>query len=409
MSFSSQVKQDSYKEDTIITIPLLTIGNNLFKMNLSIGNPPQLLSNFFYDTQSFETMVAGWDCFNCRAGRFNHENSSTVNLTQIPDTIYNQAKEINLIGLYYSDQFQFDSSNQTNNTFFLKIERFSPDYTVIDYDGILGLGLKYDKTLYKEKINVLNMIMKANSINKRIFVQELGPNEGKLYIGGIPQAISNQANNNFSSCTVPNDLNSWACDISSVIPKNSFDVDQGLNYQNDPMLALFSTLEPYIKAPYKSIEFFRKEYFNNSSNCEVIELSSEIYVFKCKNEEKITKDINIVINSAAYQIQSFDLFTQKEDYKVFNIHFSKETNNWVFGQIFLKNYQVVFNGENNSIGFYGGFRYFFIPSKFWIWFTVISSILGFIAFVSLICWIRSYRKRKSETDYVLERNESIKL
>ena len=73
--------------------------------------------------------------------------------------------------------------------------------------------------------------------------------------------------------------------------------------------------------------------------------------------------IHFIMNGYAYKIPFDDLFEDVytdsyNSYKLFKIEFYiTEKNEWYFGTIFLKQYEVVFDADNKVMGFYGDNKY----------------------------------------------------
>ena len=114
-----------------------------------------------------------------------------------------------------------------------------------------------------------------------------------------------------------------------------------------------------IVAPEEIGKFLEKEFFEeylNKNICFKGHLSINNY-FYCKNtkefDEKKFKDLSFknVELSIIFKLGYKELFYSKGDYIYFLIIFRK-VDEWIFGEIFLKKYHLVFNQDSKTIGYY---------------------------------------------------------
>lgn len=390
----------SLNDDTedIVGLKLINNGQNLYKFEeLTIGNN-QSFKNIYYDTQNQDSFIGMTGCLKCKGKTFDPTFSKTLYNYNTKGKVYYAALGFNVSGNYASDNFTIDFSKYSINSTFLLVDNIDSDNERME-DGVLGLGYTYEKHLMGINASFIDQLMIVKGIKNKIIVQELENSTGKLFIGGVPPRISNSVSNNYTFCKIPNGLLNWGCELSYIIAGNNYDLSRGLKYLNNKSIAVFSTFEPNIIAPYSALSYFERFYLNEF-NCSKGKKEAYIY-FLCNFNDSFSKDVNIVFNDFAYKIEYRDLFTVKQNGTIFNILFVSseiDSDQWTIGQIFLKNYQVVFDANKNIIGFYGGFK-FNLKTSFWFWMNLCIALGLFIFIIVLIGVIRHKRRNHNEILY----------
>ena len=395
------------KEGNIIEIPLIDVGGQRYKLKLLVGTPFQFLNNSFYDTQMFQSAIPGINCVSCFGNRFNEYKSSSPVTQDSDETLYYPVHDFSLKGKYLSDKLSLTEQNTTKSTIFILVDTLiSSDTQIRLYtDGILGLGYNYDSIKYKNKSSILVSILQSYNITSRIIVQESRNGDGSLFIGGVPQRISNLTVN-YSICQIPIYSSQWGCELSNVLLGKGVDLGESLKLLKT--MVIFSTYELRIIAPENAFEYFNK-FFINQTDCIIYKYNEKHKTFSCNPNFSLKIPLKIVINNFMYKLAEDDLFCIENSKKIFNIFFSNVDNKWTFGQIFLKDYQVVFNGDKGYVGFYGGYR-IDLNSSMDIWIGIICGLIGFLTLIILICLVRKYKRDKCwNPEYYLQRNESLKI
>jgi len=108
--------------------------------------------------------------------------------------------------------------------------------------------------------------------------------------------------------------------------------------------------------------------------------------------------INFIFNGYSYEVPAVSLFIKVQSKLYFKIYFRGSA--YLLGQPFLENFHIVFDNDNNKIGFYGGGRFNYTnytkdpvePSPWITLLIVLSVILGIIVIIAIIC-ILAKRKR----------------
>ena len=230
-----------------------------------------------------------------------------------------------------------------------------------DYDGILGLGNYYPKidseNSFDERFSFVHYLKKNGIIKKLIFGHEYHDRtHGSIYFGEEPKSMRN----GYFKCKVQNFIsynNKWHCQLLSMYFSN------GENYTTLMNTAAFDTGYSYIKGPYHQVShvFDRmKEISGNKCDYvyQTIDEENELIRFVCDLDIKISNfpDISFDIVGIKMTLLKRDLFRKiiikGGDIKYEVIMVGDSTYNfWNFGEPILKNYDMVFNYEDNTVGF----------------------------------------------------------
>ena len=380
---------------TSVVVP----GLNTYKINVQIGTPPQNFS-FLYDLGSIETVVAGVNCTNCiNRNLFNETNSSTFTNYQSRHTIDYIISKIQ--GNFAKDSFSLANFSTILN--FVVFDSFTNNFGV-NFDGILGMEHNYRKFGYNSSI--LEQLFSKTVISKKIITQKiLNVTNGLLIIGDTPDEISNNIEN-YSTCSLSSSTDvKWNCALQSIFLGNqSSNILSLVNSSQTYQTTFFSTINNFILANNSTLGYFSQTYFgNNTKNglCNIYNYSGYL-VFMCNKTGfnlSYFQDVNFVLDGYGYKVYARDLFVEisSPNQIQFLIYFSPNNTEWIIGQPMLKNYQVVFDGEMDQIGFYGG-PVVNLKTTSWFWiFGIILVILILFACIISMCYC--CRKRIEHSDY----------
>jgi len=123
--------------------------------------------------------------------------------------------------------------------------------------------------------------------------------------------------------------------------------------------AIFDTGSNVILTPLRLLNEFKQKYFKSyldDETCTVLEDSSTSFGFRCESslDYEVFPSLHFVFdNDISYEIKAKYLFIDDSYGKLFRMVFTKTpANGWLLGQPFLKQYHMVFDLEDNTIGFY---------------------------------------------------------
>ena len=369
--------------------PLTNISPGLYALQLSIGYP---MHDFLLlvDTSSKYTWVRGTNCTFCAYtdNIYDEEASiSVIHQDEIPYTTMIDVKGSISGNILYDDI-------KIENFYATKIEILvaSEDEYQESADGVLSL--KYPKE-ENDVRNIINKLYLGGYIKKKIlyfnFKDEMAAN---LMMGSIPDYINNN-NKLYSTCHINENNKNWNCIITHLL------LDDNYNFYQANALdaaAIFSTGLEKIYAPRNTLDLFINNYFKNFPNYKeescMIKILSGIHQIYCLRSFLNIKgpSVHFIMNGYAYKVPFEDLFDDVytdsyNSYKLFKIEFYEtEKNEWYFGTVFLRQYEVVFDADNKVMGFYGDNKHDFTKYtnekyEVYCWYNTISVFLLFLVII----------------------------
>lgn len=229
-----------------------------------------------------------------------------------------------------------------------------------EIEGILGLGNSYPKrdedNSFDERFSLIHNFYSNGVIDKKIFGHEYtSRNKGYLYLGEIPPSLGY----NYFKCNVAPFIpymNKWHCESRAIA------LTTGVNFTQFHSPYIFDTAFVDIRGPF---------YEGNSILSEIKELSEEKCDFiteEIDDEQRYMKlicdyDLNIgkipdvffYLKGYELRLKNFDMFrvvliSGKKKYLSKIVGDSRYTY-WILGEPVLKNYNMIFSYEDNSVGF----------------------------------------------------------
>ena len=266
-----------------------------------------------------------------------------------------------------------------------------------EFDGILGLGNNYPKrdedNSFDERFSYIHNLYNNGIIKKKIFGHEYkNRTHGYLYLGEIPPSIGY----NYYKCQVAPFIpyiNKWHCESRAI----SF--SKGKNFTQFHSPFAFDTSYVDIRGPYyegNAILSGINEIFDKKCNFISEEIDDEQRYIKlvCDYDIDIKKipDIIFYLRGFELRLRNIDLFRivlidGKKKYMA-KIVGDTRYSFWNLGEPILKNYNMVFNYEDNTVGFSANEN---LSEGDW----TITIILGivFVIFGILSLYLISIRKK----------------
>ena len=244
---------------------------------------------------------------------------------------------------------------------FVLVDEF--EYNFKDYpQGKLGLGLKQE---HGDDFNFVRKLKLNKLIDREIF--SINADTKELVIGELPSQFKNQL---YTTCSASetNDLDdeyrqAWSCELTHII----FNLDRTNKKNKDLDSAFeanaritFDSAYPYISIPKRHLNDFKKKFMDKYFLNTYREIKNGDATYFICNDESLVKQSSIafVMEGYAYVIPADKLFEKNEDgeYEML-IRFYKENDNiFSFGGPFINFFTIVYDYEEQEVGFFGGDR-----------------------------------------------------
>ena len=252
------------------------------------------------------------------------------------------------------------------------------EYTDKKVSAVIGLGSPYLNS--NEGINIIKELKRIKAINDYSYTfKYVTSRDGQLIIGNLPHEYynSNKYDKNEYvkiNSNSPNDFNfPWSISFNKIFLSNKD--SEAINIQNNansiiaPNLGFIIGTNNYRKLIYEN--YFKS--LIKEGTCKISKINNIYNKFDLKNEifetfyceiklfddkyKSLFPNLNFQQNDINYifYFSFYDLFVEIQERYYFLITFPEEeysNNNWYVGIPFLRRYQLVFNYDSKTIGFY---------------------------------------------------------
>ena len=398
--FKCQISLNFKKKYFLPDIPYNLIENlryNYLSVNLYIGSNQEKFS-FNLIFEEYSTFLLGSEFNNSEIKIFNEKKSNSYKCFDL-DYFYS------FYSLAYKskDLFQFKNI-YIEDFYFLLVKEQNKDFILynLSTSGVIGLHIyprSYSKGL--EEYNFVKQLKSNNYIDTETFYIKYNENndeEGEI-IFGYENYKYLVKTNYILQYKAQEQIKNLEWSINFL---NCYSNYIKINNINNVRFVLESGM---IIAPYEyqlNIDSFFFDDLLKQKHCELIELNSYSY-YVCNNNINIDifpilifelKELNFTFNGK-------DLFKLINDKYYFLICFKYSINWWVLGKPFFKKYQVIFDMENQIIGFNIG-KLFQKDYSFIVLIIVICIII--IIITIYILKNKVYNKFNKMTEYELIQN-----
>ena len=269
------------------------------------------------------------------------------------------------------------------------------------------IGLSPNFIIKQNKENFFNILVKKNIINSQIFTIKFdnkNPTKGELIIGGYPSEYDNKYNNRYYEYTSSKkdeyEEEIWKIDINKFYYGDDIFMEKySLETDFDIRLNGIFVIQPFIEKIEQ--DFFNQYIFNDI--CSINNISERFFYYICnKNIDiKLLKSIKLFSRDLNYtfEININDLIEEIMGKYYFLIFYdSKQPYRWTLGLPFLKKYQMIFNLNKNTIGFYTKFDEQKSINFIIIFIFILLIIICFLIYIYFkFC---NYKKRKLRSNEI---------
>ncbi len=325
---------------------------NLIYTNILIGTPMQKIKSFislnkgtFYISDSYIPK------------EFNKNLSSTFKFESLSNIEFNLEEDFNS-GLLSKDIIQCKNVKGENvkitNLTFIYATKYKNNSNLFPS----GLGLMLKTLEKKKKYNFLYQLKENNIISSYTFtIKFYKENYGEIIIGDYPHKY----NDNFFS----GDFKYTKSLEFDHFFQWKFEIDQIINndviIQNKIPIIISINYGTFV-GNSKYLEEINHIFFNDYINKKLCEF--KLSHNELMNYYECNDNINILdfpklkfydkIMNYTFEFDYNDLFLKKDNKLYFLITFRTKDfrDNWIFGVIFLKKYQIIFDQEREIIGLY---------------------------------------------------------
>ena len=354
----------SFKE--LPQIPVSQNEDDRMCLELCFGTP-KICHLLTIHAQSFLIWVLDNDSFNNNKEqskqKYNPNLSSTSSYDKtLVEVSLDSSKKKNVLGHFVHDRIYTSDSYLFRGTF-LSVLR-SKYY---EDEGMIGLG--YRGSEYEEEISFINQLYKNELIYHRVFTQNFKDNnEGVISFGEIPKEIVKNYKY-YGRCPALNKEKKgkiyknrkWECQVYGIYFGDEYD-EKKVHVINTR--TSFFSFRKRALVPKKIFEYFVKDYFNkiqiNDNKCEIIQ-KKKYYTIECEKPINEGPKINLVFGDWVMSFPISELFDCSTDNNCkFVFNYKRGFENWSLGRPIVKHFHMVYDYQNQEIGFYNQNKVLFI-------------------------------------------------
>ncbi len=313
--------------------------------------------NIQADTTTSETWIPSYKT-TLKVKKYNISESSTGQKTNKTFEVEDEDGDVRGKACY--DTIKVGEDISIDHFGFVLVDEF--EYEFKDFaQGKLGLGLKQE---HGDDFNFVRKLKLNNLIDREVF--SINGETKELVIGEVPTQFQNQL---YTTCSVAetNDLDdeyrqAWSCELTHIlfnVEKKKKDINLDYAFEANARVT-FDSAYPYISFPKRHLREFKNNFMNKFFNNTYKEKKDDDSTYFVITDESLVAQASIgfVMEGYAYVIPSDKLFIENEDgeYEML-IRFYKENDNiFSFGNPFVNFFTIVYDYEEQEVGFYVGDR-----------------------------------------------------
>ena len=237
-------------------------------------------------------------------------------------------------------------------------------------EGMIGMG--YMGSHFEHRTSFINQLYFNELIYHRVFTQSFSNNDrGTISFGEIPKEIVNNYKK-YGRCPALNkEINGkmyknrkWECQVNGIYFGDVYNETYVLNLDN-ARVSFFSFRKRAL-IPIEIFDYFEKNYFHEliqTKKCERA-LIGKYDTIKCKDQIIEAPKINIIYGDWVMSLPPDKLFIYKKETKSYEFLFyhKKDFESWSLGRPVVRLFHMVYDYQNQEIGFYSENNVLYINS-----------------------------------------------
>ena len=227
-------------------------------------------------------------------------------------------------------------------------------------EGMIGLG--YRGSHFEERASFINQLYWNELIYHRVFTQYFSDNaEGVITFGEIPQEILNNYKK-YGRCAALNKEidgkiyknRKWECEVSGIYFGDVYKEEYVHRFNNSR--ASFFSMRKKALVPQEIFDYFETTYFSEFIQNKICQkdTTGKYETIKCVQQIINAPKINIVYGDWVMSLPIEKLFMYKKSSESYEFMFyhKKDFENWSLGRPVVRLFHMVYDYQNQEIGFY---------------------------------------------------------
>lgn len=364
--------------------------NGIYAIETTVGSINQNIL-FLVDTIHSTSSIISPSCAVCVTHGFDNKSSTTFELESKENSTIVMNNE-DFIGFYAHDNIKF-SKFEIQKYQFLFVNIITHTHSnSFKYEGYIGFGFSKKRDTY------LSYLKKASIINKKIFGIHLKTttDNGDLHVGGIDEVLINSTSNvTYAEVTYTDESDKYT---EWYIKSNKVDINKTSNNHTieGPFKLLLNSASTIIKIPKTFFFTNMHNLFPKEAQCQINQ--NNLFHCLCENNyHKVFPSFYFHLKDAVTN-EDKDIKVQPSDYiSIHNriistpdsncfLHISLNYKNdyWIFGTSVMNNFYLIFDQEEDRIGFYRFNQNHYKSSELLISLLTISGSLILIVTIYLL-------------------------
>lgn len=356
-SYSTQLQRTPNTFKSFAEIPKIKVSiNNKERMCLELCfGTPKTCHLLTIHPQSFIIWVQDARSNNKKLKNKYDPNLSTTAMVNNTLIEIKLDEEKNIKGFTAFDRIYTKNAFLFRGVFFSVVES-----THYEDEGMIGLG--YYGSHFEQRFSFINQLYWNGLIYHRVFSQNFNDDtQGTITFGEIPKEIINNYKK-YGRCPALNKEidgkfyknRKWECQLDGIFFGDVYN-ETYVYYLDNARVSFFSFRKRAL-VPLEIFDYFEKNYFNELIQNEKCErkIVGKYDTIKCKKQIIEGPKINFIYGDWVMSLPIGKLFAYKKDSESYEFMFYHKNNfeNWSFGRPVVRLFHMVYDYQNQEIGFF---------------------------------------------------------